>query len=184
MAEKYSYLLVEYPQKISANQLYRICHISKRKAKWLLDNGKIPCQDSGKKTRRYTIDIRDLIEYLEYVETHPEESRTPIGLFTSKHRPSQKVIQISAAEIECRLQKEWADEPDALTTDHISAITGYCVPTINRWIRSEQLRSIKTPMGTIVAKEWLIPFMAQYLLSDHIKISSALRRLVTEEYSE
>ena len=36
MATDYTYLYEEYPEVISADQLYRICHISKRKAKWLL----------------------------------------------------------------------------------------------------------------------------------------------------
>ena len=41
MATDYSYLLAEYPEKISQDQLYRICRISKRKATWLLENGYI-----------------------------------------------------------------------------------------------------------------------------------------------
>ena len=39
METDYSYLYESYPEIISADQLYRICHISKRKAKWLLDSG-------------------------------------------------------------------------------------------------------------------------------------------------
>jgi len=61
MATDYTYLYEEYPEVISADQLYRICHISKRKAKWLLEHGYIPCEDSGKKTRRYKIRLNDVI---------------------------------------------------------------------------------------------------------------------------
>lgn len=61
MATDYSYLLAEYPEKISQDQLYRICRISKRKATWLLENGYIPCEDTGKKTRRFKIQITDVI---------------------------------------------------------------------------------------------------------------------------
>lgn len=32
----YYHLREQYPEIISMDQLYRICHISKRKAKWLL----------------------------------------------------------------------------------------------------------------------------------------------------
>ena len=64
MATDYSHLRTEYPEKISQDQLYRICRISKRKATWLLENGYIPCQDTGKKTRRFKIEIMDVIEYL------------------------------------------------------------------------------------------------------------------------
>ena len=61
MEANYSFLYEEYPEVISADQLYRICRISKRKAKLLLDGGYIPCQDSGKKTRRYKIRIDDVV---------------------------------------------------------------------------------------------------------------------------
>ena len=46
----YGYLREQYPAVISKDQLYRICHISKRKAVWLLEHGVIPCEDPGKQT--------------------------------------------------------------------------------------------------------------------------------------
>jgi hypothetical protein len=49
MATDYSYLLAEYPEKISQDQLYRICRISKRKATWLLENGYIPARIPAKR---------------------------------------------------------------------------------------------------------------------------------------
>ena len=57
-----------YPETISKEQFYRIAHISKATALHLLQNGLVPCKDTGKKTRRYTIrtdDVRNsvLIEH-------------------------------------------------------------------------------------------------------------------------
>ena len=72
MATDCTYLYEEYPEVISADQLYRICHISKRKAKWLLEHGYIPCEDSGKKTRRYKIRLNDVIDYLRTLEAAPD----------------------------------------------------------------------------------------------------------------
>ena len=77
MATDYTYLYEEYPEVISADQLYRICHISKRKAKWLLEHGYIPCEDSGKKTRRYKIRLNDVIDYLLTLEAAPERGLEP-----------------------------------------------------------------------------------------------------------
>ena len=37
------------PATITKDQFYRICHISKRHAKYLLDSGLVKCVDSGKK---------------------------------------------------------------------------------------------------------------------------------------
>lgn len=65
MVSDFSYLRDLYPPVITLDQLYRICHLSKRKAKWLLESRIIPCQDSGKKTRRFKIQLDDVISYLE-----------------------------------------------------------------------------------------------------------------------
>ena len=37
-------------EKLSAEKICKILHISKRKCAWMLQNGMIPCKDSGKKT--------------------------------------------------------------------------------------------------------------------------------------
>ena len=54
----------EYPEVITKDQFYRIAHISKATALFLLQSGKVPCMDSGKKTRRYKIRTDDVILYL------------------------------------------------------------------------------------------------------------------------
>ena len=59
----YESILREYPEVITKNQFYRIAHISKATALFLLQSGKVPCKDSGKKTRRYKISTDDVILY-------------------------------------------------------------------------------------------------------------------------
>ena len=94
MATDYTYLYEEYPEVISADQLYRICHISKRKAKWLLEHGYIPCEDSGKKTRRYKIRLNDVIDYLRTLEAAPDLVATPVGAFNVKRKQLNLVAQM------------------------------------------------------------------------------------------
>ena len=55
----------DIPEVITKEQLYRICHISKSTALYLIKSGKIPCTDTGKKTRRYTIKKADVLAYLK-----------------------------------------------------------------------------------------------------------------------
>ena len=50
----YNELRKEYPEVVSTSQIIKICHIGKRNATYLLQNNIIPCEDSGKKSRRYT----------------------------------------------------------------------------------------------------------------------------------
>ena len=63
----------QYPKTMSKDQLYRVAHISKATALYLLQSGAIPCKDTGKKTRRYTIKTDDVIEYLRQREICPEK---------------------------------------------------------------------------------------------------------------
>lgn len=47
--EYYESIRREYPEVITKDQFYRIAHISKATALFLLQSGKVPCKDSGKK---------------------------------------------------------------------------------------------------------------------------------------
>ena len=100
MEANYSFLYEEYPEIISADQLYSICRISKRKAKWLLDGGYIPCQDSGKKTRRYKIRIDDVVAYLRTLETAPETVAAPVGIFNNKNKRINPIAQINVSDFQ------------------------------------------------------------------------------------
>ena len=42
----------KYPEAVSKDQFYQIAHISKATALHLLQNGLVPCKDTGKKTRK------------------------------------------------------------------------------------------------------------------------------------
>lgn len=128
MSTDYSALLLEYPAVISKDQLYRICHISKRKATWLLENGIIPCRDSGKKTRRFQIYTADVVNYLITLENEPQKVAIPVGIFTSnKYRKKREnpVAHLPRSELKKHLCLKWRSEPDALTITQISKITGY-----------------------------------------------------------
>ena len=67
----------QYPKIISKDQVYRICHISKATALYLLQNGLIPNVDSGKKTRKYRIQLDDVIAYLQKREEDPLSFKPP-----------------------------------------------------------------------------------------------------------
>ncbi len=66
------------PDIITKDQLYRICHISKSTALYLLQSGKIPCEYTGRKTRCYKIKKEDVIAYLENRKVFPESYSAPL----------------------------------------------------------------------------------------------------------
>ena len=146
MATDYTYLYEEYPEVISADQLYRICHISKRKAKWLLEHGYIPCEDSGKKTRRYKIRMNDVIDYLRTLEAAPDLVATPVGAFNVKRKQLNPVAQICQKEFQRFLYNIWTDEADILRISDVQVLLGYSAGTIRQWILRKELRKMPGQM--------------------------------------
>ena len=176
MSTDYSALLLEYPAVISKDQLYRICHISKRKATWLLENGIIPCRDSGKKTRRFQIYTADVVNYLITLENEPQKVAIPVGIFTSnKYRKKREnpVAHLPRSELKKHLCLKWRSEPDALTITQISKITGYNMQTVGQWISKGKLQYVSCPDGRKVAKRWLIQFMTDYIPSSPTSMMSS-----------
>lgn len=54
-----------YRREITLDQMRTICKIARQTTKYLLDQGIIPCENTRKKTRQYTILHDDVIAYLE-----------------------------------------------------------------------------------------------------------------------
>ena len=178
MENDYSDLLREYPEIISADQLYRICKISKRKAKWLLDNGIIPCHDTGKVTHRYRIRVEDVITYLKIRELDPQAVAPPTGLLNGEKEKRKVAVAINRNDLEQFLCTAWETAPDALTAADIQALTGYSHTTIIRWIGRKKLRSVFTPDESLVAKEWLIEFMSRYMIAHANRLSKKSSQLL------
>ena len=79
-------------EKLSAEEICKILHISKRNMRSTTSgadaqNGMIPCKDTGKKTRRYTVLRKDLDAYIKDSTAHPEKYFIPVT-FTSNKRNS------------------------------------------------------------------------------------------------
>lgn len=158
----YSYLRREYPETISMDQLYRICHISKRKARWLLEYGVIPCQDSGKQTRRFSIQLEDVICFLEQRDAGLLDDVIPQGIFSSESshpvRPARQVLDedgLCVYLLEC-----WEDWPDMLTTRQASELCGYSVNALNRWWNLGQIQGVKYRNELLYSKESLSCWLA------------------------
>ena len=167
MSTRYSYLRDEYPSVITLDQLYRICHISKRKAKWLLENHIIPCQDSGKKTRRFKIQLEDLISYLDACEKGNLVVRFPKGLFSShciSIPASQKKSFLrclsqpeAQKEVYRYFEKKFSSFPEALTTALVAQMTGYGRNAVNHWIQAGHLK-LYSRGERIIPKAYLLEF--------------------------
>ena len=150
----------------------------------MLNNGFIKCQNTGKRTRKYTVLKEDLLTYIEDSTKHPEKYVTPYAEFstakyktTLKLRPHKTGFPSSLpSDFRPWLEQKFESVPDALTIPQVIATTGYADNTVNRWLRQGHLKSVQTPTTRIIPKTWLIDFYCSYAytitnMSDkHIKL--------------
>lgn len=167
MIPDFSYLRDTYPSVITLNQLYRICHLSKRKARWLLENHIIPCQDSGKKTRRFKIQLDDVITYLEETASGKRNVQFPVGLFSSntvskkaaKHK--KQLYDLEQPGIRKALyqqyEKRFRTFPDVLSTTEVAQMTGFGRNAVNNWIANGRLK-IYSRGGRFIPKTYVLDF--------------------------
>lgn len=110
---KYRYLLNQYPETVQKEQFRIICHISKRTARYLLQSGLVPCVQSGKKTRNYTIKMKDIVRYLERREIHPEKYKLPPGSYSGTYAPKPLLPEsVTTEELRKYYIESFRDIPD------------------------------------------------------------------------
>lgn len=157
----YQYLREQYPEIITKDQLYQICRISKRKALWLLENGVIPCEDSGKKTRRFRIKLEDVIEFLKRRDAGDLDVILPQGICSSYSYPvCQPRTYLDREELCAFILTEWNDQPDMLTVREAAELCGYSVHTVSGWVRKSSVASVAYHGANLVSKESLAEWLA------------------------
>ena len=159
---KYSELRQQYPEYVSLDQVTRICRISKRNAKYLVDNGIIPYIDTGKKTWRYKITLDDVIDYLHRREQIG--SMIPRGATSPRmsHRKcfAQMIESGHKTNIAKYFNHIYADYADVLTAADVVEMTGLEKSTILKLLKSGVIKSIATNPKYLIPKSYLLEFVA------------------------
>lgn len=160
----------KYPNGMSKEAFYKICHISKRHAQYLLESGIVPCIRYDKKTYRYLVSVTDVVIYLRQREINPEKYA-----MSGKARKGQGKyplsIEIDGPMLECLkqvYQRVTAPYPDVLTISEVSEITGYCIKTLFSWCNDGKIFHLTVKSQYLVPKTSLIEFL---LGSTHRMIS-------------
>lgn len=151
LQENHKLLLQEYPDGMSKEQFCKVANISKRKATWLLDTGRIPCERSDKITWKYRIRTEDVIFYLNNRISHPEEYDAPPGTFSS-HSAARKTKMEHAAAPEMNLM----EAPDALSLPQAAKLSHHSIGYLKRRIASGRLYAARYYGKTIVSKRSLM----------------------------
>lgn len=162
---------------ISLEQLYKMLHISKRKAAWMLQNGIIPCEIRNTPTHKYAIRKEDVLAYIAKSERE-KRSEIPVGIFNAKktNNPRRTESQDSDCggyfdDTHYKLRgkerarfKEMLDNllsavPDSLTVDEVAEVTGYSRTTILRYVRKKYIYAVNIMGKYYISKHSIINYL-------------------------
>ena len=176
-----------YPKFVSKDQVYRICHVSKATALFLLQSGLIPCTDSGKKTRRYRVKLDDVIEYLLNRDIDPIAYKPPEGYYISKSHPAsphhrraripKELLPESRSFFEEKMQKY----DDVMTTAEVAKFLGYSKKTVVSWYERKEIMCFLIKGKLMFPKEYFLDFIISDRCND-ILLKSNRHIAMIKEY--
>lgn len=164
--------------EISLEQLYKLLHISKRKAAWMLQNGIIPCQIRATATHKYVIRMEDVEAYLARSRI-ARTKEVPVGLFNAKPTKSPPLSELQDSNrggyipelvlslrgkkrerFKALLENALADLSDSLTIDEAAESIGYSRNMVLRHVQKKHIYAVKVGGRWMVAKSGLVAFLA------------------------
>ena len=168
------------PDVITKDQLYRICHISKSTALYLLQSGKIPCEYTGRKTRCYKIKKEDVIAYLENCKVFPESYSASAGWYKGEYtvQMGEQISQIVLEHLRLYYIELLSDYPDVLTTQVVSEIISYGKTSINNCCNQGYIKFFQKNNVNHIPKVYLAGFFCStYFRTTTRKLPRYIRTL-------
>ena len=163
---------------ISLEQLYKMLHISKRKAAWMLQNGIIPCEIRNTPTHKYSVRKEDVLAYMEK-SAREKRKEIPVGIFNAKKTNNPRRTESSDSDCggyfddthyklrgkeRARFKKMLEDllsaVPDTLTVDGVAELTGYHRRTILRYVQRKYIYAVNIMGKYYISKQSIINYLA------------------------
>ena len=163
---------------ISLEQLYKMLHISKRKAAWMLQNGIIPCEIRNTPTHKYSVRKEDVLAYMVKSERE-KRKEIPVGIFNAKktNNPRRtespdsdcggyfddtnyKLRGKERARFKEMLENLLSAVPDTLTVDEVAELTGYHRRTILRYVQRKYIYAVNIMGKYYISKQSIINYLA------------------------
>ena len=150
---------------LSGDQLYRFLHISKRKMKYLLENGYIPVIDTGKKTYRYRVKRCDAERFKERMEMESDFLAELKGRFGSENSSPTATLDCDITDDEREKFREfltglWGKYPDALPAKKAAELADISPQRVNELVRKGVIYGMCIGNVQYLAKEQFIEYMA------------------------
>ena len=163
---------------ISLEQLYKMLHISKRKAAWMLQNGIIPCEIRNTPTHKYFVRKEDVLAYMEK-SAREKRKEISVGIFNAKktNNPRRaespdsdcggyfddthyKLRGKERAKFKKMLEDLLSAVPDTLTVDEVVELTGYSRKTILRYAQRKYIYAVNIMGKYYISKHSIINYLA------------------------
>lgn len=162
--------------EISLEQLYKMLHISKRKAAWMLNNGIIPCRIRPTATHRYIIRLEDVEIYLQK-QRKARREEIPVGISGAKPRKRevllnrQPVDTVTIAECYITLADDCKEAfrahvenrlrytADAFFIDTAAEIIGYSRGMVLSHIQQKHIDAVRISGKYIISKAAIVDFL-------------------------
>ena len=163
---------------ISLEQIYKMLHISKRKAAWMLQNGIIPCEIRNTPTHKYSVRKEDVLAYMAKSDRE-KRKEIPVGIFNAKKTNNPRRTESQGSDCggyfddtnyklrgkERARFKEMLEDllsavPDTLTVDEVAELTGYHRRTILRYVQRKYIYGVKICGRYVISKKSVINYFA------------------------
>ena len=165
---------------ISLEQLYKMLHISKRKAAWMLQNSIIPCEIRNTPTHKYSIRKEDVLAYIAK-SGREKRSEIPVGIFNAKKTNNPRRTESSGsgcggyfddthyklrgkerARFKAMLEDLLSAVPDTLTVDEVAELTGYHRRTILRYVQRKYIYAVNIMGKYYISNYSIINYLATH----------------------
>lgn len=165
----YQQIINDYPEYVTKEQFYKIAHISKKTAQYLLQSKKVPCVESDKKTRKYKIKTSDIVTYMidreirpgyyspKCLETTILSTTLPKSFLCGK---VYKLTQDDLSILQNYFIKELKDLNDLLTISEISEFFSLPYDMISRRCTSGDIFSFLIKGKRLIPKICLSNFLS------------------------
>lgn len=164
----YKQIINDYPEYVTKEQFYKIAHISKKTAQYLLQSKKVPCVESNKKTRKYKIKVSDIVAYLVDRELRPEyylqscSGKSNLSHSSFLHYKMCSMNENEKVQFRSYLVKEFESLDDILTIKEVSRFTGLSCITISRKCTNGDLFSFLINGKRLIPKICFIEYLTMY----------------------
>ena len=150
---------------LSGDQLYRYLHISKRKMKYLLENGYIPVINTGKKTYRYRVKRCDAEKFKERMERESNFLVELKGRFRSRDSSPKAALDYVLTDDEREefrkfLTKLWKKYPDALPAKKAAELADISAQRVNELVRKGVVYGMRVGNVQYLSKEKFVEYVA------------------------